>query len=86
MKTIKKVTLKAATKLSQEEMKFVFGGSATTGSGYCATACKDKNHNILKSGQTKDCESKTIRKFCSEVDWKYAICTGPLRSGVVNNS
>lgn len=36
MKQIKKVVLKEATKLSQEEIKHVFGGSGSMGSGLVA--------------------------------------------------
>lgn len=85
MKQIKKVVLKEATKLSQEEMKHVFGGSGSMGSGSCFTSCKSKDHNILKSGFTKDCETKTIREFCSGINYRYAICVGPLGSGLVAN-
>lgn len=83
MKQIKKVVLKEATKLSQEEMKFVFGGSATTGSGYCAASCRDKDDNILHSGQVDNCESGTVRAFCSKVKGTHhSICVGPLGSGL----
>ena len=40
MKTIKKVTLKTAAKLSQEEMKYVFGGSGSgKGMSNCTSDC-----------------------------------------------
>ncbi|QFQ13305.1 rSAM-modified peptide [Pseudoprevotella muciniphila] len=40
MKTIKKVTFKTATKLSQEEMKYVFGGSGSgNGVSNCTSDC-----------------------------------------------
>ena len=46
MKQIKKVVLKEATKLSQEEMKFVFGGSGsstdTSGVSPKVKACEGK--------------------------------------------
>ncbi len=83
MKQIKKVVLKEATKLSQEEMKHVFGGSGSMGSGYCAASCRDKDDNILLSGQVDNCESGTVRAFCSRViGTHHSICVGPLGSGL----
>lgn len=83
MKQIKKVVLKEATKLSQEEMKFVFGGSATTGSGYCAASCREKDDNILHFGEVDNCESGTVRAFCSGViGTHHSVCVGPLGSGL----
>ena len=84
MKQIKKVVLKEATKLSQEEMKNVFGGSGSTGGGggLCSTSCRTKESIILKSGPTKNCKVKTIRKFCSGTAWHHAICVSPVQSGL----
>lgn len=83
MKQIKKVVLKEATKLSQEEMKHVFGGSGSMGSGSCAASCRDKDDNILLSGQVDNCESGTVRAFCSRVKGTHhSICVGPLGSGL----
>ena len=42
MKTIKKVSLKEAKQLTDEEMKHVFGGSSVTGSG-CFLTCDNGN-------------------------------------------
>ena len=76
MKQIKKVVLKEATKLSQEEMKQVFGGSGLESeSGACAgikdnpeSACvgKDKGaicYYCILSGTEYE---NLIRGFCRE--------------------
>lgn len=78
MKTIKRVALKEATQLSQEEMKLIFGGSGTEdecAGKPSAFACKDSQHRIIKSGSGTGCSSDTIRSFCGTEGWRYAICT-----------
>ncbi|QFQ13307.1 rSAM-modified peptide [Pseudoprevotella muciniphila] len=75
MKQIKKVVLKEATRLSQEEMKQVFGGSGTDDDNQiCGTTCRTKEGLILTSGPTANCETQTVRDFCSGTEWDYAIC------------
>ncbi len=63
MKTIKRVVLKEATKLSQEEMKHVFGGSGLeSGAG----GCRGNNDSIYTS-----CSNKGEGSWCS-----YCILSG----------
>lgn len=86
MKTIKRVTLKHVTKLSHEEMKLIFGGSAAMpdpdpnpDEDPCAginsyISCRDAADNIIDQGDAVGCDSGTIRTFCSGVA-HHAICT-----------
>lgn len=56
MKTIKRVVLKEATKLSQEEMKQVFGGSGAGDSGsFCYLKCSQEYIDLTTDKCTKGC-------------------------------
>ena len=67
MKQIKKVVLKEATRLSQEEMKLVFGGSSTTedGSG-CYLRCDGKIYFSTDISGCKVCIASGGEMFCKE--------------------
>ena len=78
MKAIKRVALKEATQLSQEEMKLIFGGSGTEdecAGKPSAIACKDSEHNVIHSGSSTGCTTDTIRSVCGNRNWRYAICS-----------
>ena len=69
MKQIKKVVLKEATKLSQEEMKFVFGGSGS-GMTKCDASCSGDREPVV----IKDCIGTCIGKPGTGV-----TCSGPTK-------
>lgn len=85
MKTIKKVALKAATKLSQEEMKSVFGGSGLTPAELVDRTCKvgTRCRVVVVSGAgsgsdvvyTGTCQgtyaSGNVSCYCEVVDFPY---------------
>lgn len=88
MKTIKRVALKEATQLSQEEMKLIFGGSGTEDE--CAgkpssITCRNAKSDILKEGSGIGCSRETIVSVCNSVNWKTAICTCIAKSGTSIN-
>lgn len=67
MKTIKRVALKEATQLSQEEMKLVFGGSGGSGMTSCATDCGSQ-----PSRSISNCIGT-----CTAEQGSHVTCSGP---------
>ena len=67
MKTIKRVVLKTATKLSQEEMKYVFGGS---GSG------NEKSNCTSDCGTQPSISITNCIGTCTATDGSSVQCSG----------
>lgn len=85
MNQIKKVVLKDATKLSQEEMKNVFGGSGSESGSGCGLLCGNKP--FVKSIQQcpRGCDVVDNTLTCSGTNSvaTYVCSNGLITSSVV---
>lgn len=73
MKQIKKVVLKEATRLSQEEMKHVFGGSSV-GASSCSTTC----------GYQPNVQIYNCMGTCIAFEGQRVVCSGPTKVLIKN--